>query len=250
MDRASQTDSDEPALLIQEFTAGYGGAPVISDVALQVNPGSVACLIGPNGAGKSTVIRAITKEAVLLKGRAFMRGLEITSVAAELLPGRGLGWVPQHDDVFVTLTARENLEMGGYLLPPRAVASRIQEVYDLFPLLGTLRSRPAGKLSGGERKVLALGRAMMIKPSVLLLDEPTASLSPEMAKVVLEEYVRAPSAEGVAVLLVEQRAEQALAVSDWAYVMVAGRVSLSAPAIDVAGRSDIGELFLGLKEVD
>jgi ABC-type branched-subunit amino acid transport system ATPase component len=243
----SPVDIARPAapLVLRGLTAGYRGTTIVSDISLKLVPGEVHCVIGPNGAGKSTLVNAITGEAQVTAGSVLVHGTDVTGCSGEQLPRMGVGWVPQLKDVFPTLTVRENLEMGAYLLPRRQKEHRLSEVVELFPLLRMLINRSTAKLSGGERKLVALGRAIMTNPQVLLLDEPTASLSPEMSRVVLENYVRHLAGTGAAVLMVEQRARDALLVSDWAYVMTSGQIRISAPAKDVQERSDIGRLFLG-----
>jgi ABC-type branched-subunit amino acid transport system ATPase component len=235
-------------LHVQDVTAGYGRDPVVTGVSLQLRPGEIACIIGPNGAGKSTLIKAITSEAVTLSGRVALRGRDITRLQAADLARLGVGWVPQLNDVFSTLTVRENLEIGGYQMTPRDVAGRLEEILALFPILRPLERSTAGKLSGGERKVLALGRALMPKPSVLLLDEPTASLSPEMSRLVLEDCVQALAAQGVGVVLVEQRAQAALKISQRGYVLVGGRLALEGPASELLKRDDMARVFLGARD--
>jgi ABC-type branched-subunit amino acid transport system ATPase component len=147
--------------------------------------------------------------------------------------------------VFDTLTVTENLEMGGYLLARPQLAARIDKVMSTFPALADMRSRTASKLSGGERKMLAVGRVLMLEPSVLVLDEPTSNLSPELSRSVLRDQVRRLADAGTAVLLVEQKAFEALGVSDWAYILVAGRIEIAGPAGEILARPDIREVFLG-----
>lgn len=234
-----------PLLQVDGLSAGYGRDPVIVDVSLRLRSGEIVCIIGPNGAGKSTLIKAVTKEASTLGGRVSFRGEDITQRRSADLARLGIAWVPQLNDAFATLTVRENLEMGGYLMPPREVGGRIDEVLSLFPILRPLEHRTAGKLSGGERKVLALGRALMPRPSLLLLDEPTASLSPEMSRLVLEDYVGALAAQGVGIVLVEQRAVAALRISDRGYVLVGGRLAIEGQASELLEQGDMGSVFLG-----
>jgi ABC-type branched-subunit amino acid transport system ATPase component len=241
----AENQTETPLLQVDDLSAGYGKDAVVVDISLRLRAGEIACIIGPNGAGKSTLIKAITKEAVMLDGRVALRGQDITRLGASELARLGVGWVPQLNDVFATLTVRENLEMGGYLMPPRTVPERIEEVLTLFPILRPLEHRTAGKLSGGERKVLALGRALMPKPSLLLLDEPTASLSPEMSHMVLEDYISALAGQGVGVVLVEQRAVAALKISDRGYVLIGGRLSVEGRASELLERDDMGSVFLG-----
>jgi branched-chain amino acid transport system ATP-binding protein len=245
----SRTTGSDALLSLEEVSGGYAGHEVVSGVSLGLRRGEIACIIGPNGAGKSTLVRCVTRDAQLLGGRVWLDGADITGVPADRLVGRGLGWVPQLQDVFPALTVRENLEMGGYTLRAGAVQARVAEVMDLFPMLRALATRLASRLSGGERKILALGRAIMTRPAVMLLDEPTAGLSPEMARVVLQDYVRALAGAGVAVLLIEQRAVEAAAVADWVHVMVSGRLRVSEPASAVTSWEDIGRLFLGAEGI-
>ncbi len=242
---SSVAESRAAALVLDKVCAGYGGAAVIEDVSLSVRSGQVACVVGPNGAGKSTLLRAITRDAQLLSGRIALDGNDITETAGNDLVRRGLAWVPQLDDVFPILTVRENLELGGYSLAKRDARRRVDEVLAIFPLLGTLLSRVAGQLSGGERKLLAIGRALMPGPSAVLLDEPTAGLSPEMTKLVLNTHVEELRQSGVAILLVEQRALEAIAVSSEVHVMVDGRLKVSRPAHLLADSDELARLFLG-----
>jgi branched-chain amino acid transport system ATP-binding protein len=235
----------EPLLEVVELVAGYGGAPIVHGVDISVGAGEVATIIGPNGAGKSTLLKAITGQVEVLGGSVRLRGQDVTSRRGDQLARSGIGFVPQVNDVFGTLTVIENLEMGGYLLARRDVPARVEEVLATFPALADMRSRRAGKLSGGERKMLAIARVLMLRPSVIILDEPTSNLAPILARSVLEDQVRGLAQSGSAVLLVEQRASEALAIGDWSYLMVAGRVSVSGPARELLERHDIAELFLG-----
>jgi branched-chain amino acid transport system ATP-binding protein len=241
----SSADRPEQLLVVEGLIAGYGGAPIVHGVDVSVGPGEVATIVGPNGAGKSTLLKAITGQVEVLDGSVFLAGAPVTGLPGEKLARRGVGFVPQAKDVFATLTMVENLEMGGYLLPKSRVAARIDEVLDVFPALAEMRTRTASKLSGGERKMLAIARVLMLQPRVVILDEPTSNLSPALARDVLEGQVKALADSGSAVLLVEQKAKEALEIADWAYVLVAGLVHLSEPAAELLAREDIGELFLG-----
>jgi branched-chain amino acid transport system ATP-binding protein len=241
----SSADRPEQLLVVEGLVAGYGGAPIVHGVDVSVGAGEVATIVGPNGAGKSTLLKAITGQVEVLDGSVLLDGARVTGFTGEKLARRGIGFVPQVKDVFATLTVVENLEMGGYLLPRSRVADRVAEVLDVFPALAGMRTRTASKLSGGERKMLAIARVLMLQPKVVILDEPTSNLSPALARDVLEGQVKALADAGSAVLLVEQKAKEALEVGDWAYVLVGGIVQLSEPAADLLAREDIGELFLG-----
>jgi len=234
-----------PELVIDGVSAGYANHAVVRDVSLSVSAGEISCVVGPNGAGKSTLLRGITRDAQLLGGRVLLSGEDISQTPGNQLVQRGLAWVPQLDDVFATLTVRENLELGGYLLARRQVRQRVREVLDVFPLLGGLANRVAGRLSGGERKLLAIARALMPTPSVVLLDEPTAGLSPEMTDLVLNVHITELGRRGVAVLLVEQRALEAIAISSHVHVMVGGLVRVSRPAKEIRDWEELARLFLG-----
>jgi ABC-type branched-subunit amino acid transport system ATPase component len=234
-----------PELVIDGVSAGYANHAVVRDVSFSVAAGEIGCVVGPNGAGKTTLLRGITRDAQLLGGRVLLRGEDISHTPANQLAQRGLAWVPQLDDVFSTLTVRENLELGGYLLPRRQVGQRVREVLDVFPLLAGLADRVAGRLSGGERKLLAIARALMPTPSVVLLDEPTAGLSPEMTDLVLRIHIAALGERGVAVLLVEQRALEAIAIASHVHVMVGGLVRVSRPADEIRDWEELARLFLG-----
>jgi ABC-type branched-subunit amino acid transport system ATPase component len=233
-------------LRLADVAAGYGQAPVIQDVSLTVALGEVAAVIGPNGAGKSTLLKTVLGILRPSQGTITLAGERIAGLPANKVIRRGVGYVPQVKDVFEPLTVRENLEVGGYTLPRGEVATRVDEVMERYPALAAMSGRPAGYLSGGERKLLAMGRVLMRRPSLLVLDEPTAGLAPQLAHELLTRHVTQLAGSGVAVLLVEQHAHEALAISDWAYVMAAGRVRLSDTAAALAQRPDLGDIFLGL----
>jgi branched-chain amino acid transport system ATP-binding protein len=234
-----------PHLIVAGLTAGYGPSPTIVDVSAEVAKGEVACVIGPNGAGKSTFLKAVVGMLRATAGSVTLGGEDVTNLSPDRMAHRGLGYVPQVQDVFDPLTVAENLEMGGYLLPQRQLKHRIEEVVEVFPALGEMLGRRAAKLSGGERKMLAIARVLMLDPALLVLDEPTANLSPRLATVLLRDHVRRLADAGTAVLLVEQRAAAALQISDWAYVMVSGACSLNGAAPELLRRRDFGQVFLG-----
>jgi ABC-type branched-subunit amino acid transport system ATPase component len=240
-----QRERPRPVLTLDDVAAGYGGAPIVSGVSISVGPGEVVSVIGPNGAGKSTLLKAVTGRLAVMTGTVTFNGRDVTNIRGHVLARIGMGYVPQTRDVFDTLTVTENLEMGGYLLTKPQVAARIETAMATFPALASARSRTAGKLSGGERKMLAMARVLMLEPAVLVLDEPTSSLSPELSRSVLRDQVRRLADAGTAVLLVEQKAFEALGVSDWAYILVGGRVEIAGPAGEIRDRPDIREVFLG-----
>lgn len=232
-------------LAIQGLTAGYGAAPIINDISLTVAEGEIVTVIGPNGAGKSTLLKCLTGRLKPRSGRVMLDGRDVTAESGSALTKAGLGYVPQHNDIFPTLTVRENLEMGGYLLPKSQVSGRIDQVLDTLPALTPLLKRSGKLLSGGERKLLGIGRCLISSPKMLILDEPTAALSPILARAILDEHVPALSGAGVTILLVEQRAHQAMQIANWCYVLVAGRVELNDAPATLLARPDFAELFLG-----
>ena len=243
---AEITQSPGPARLeVSGLMAGYGSTTIVHGMDLEVHPGEAVGIVGPNGAGKSTFLKAVAGVIATTGGTVRLDAQDVTNVRGDRLARLGLGYVPQVRDVFSPLTVLENLEMGGYTLQRREVAQRVEEIFEVFPTLKPLRRRTARTLSGGERKLLAIGRLLMTRPRVLLLDEPTANLSPDLARVVLTEHVRGLVDVGIAVVLVEQRAVEGLKVCDRAYVMAAGVTQLTGRASDVLANEDIGALFLG-----
>ncbi|MCW2896629.1 MAG: livF1 [Actinomycetia bacterium] len=226
-------------------TAGYGGDPVIRNVTVRADPGEVVSIVGANGSGKSTFLKSLVGVVRVSAGTVVIGETDMTRKAPEEVARAGVGYVPQVDDVFGPLTVRENLEMGGYLLPARDVKARIAEVTTVFPRLAGMLTRPAGKLSGGERKMLAMGRVLMLQPAVFLLDEPTANLAPAIARTLLEEHVSALAASGAAVLVVEQRARAVLAISDRTYVLAGGEVRMEGTPAELAASPAFVESFLG-----
>ena len=234
-----------PVLRAAEVTAGYGGDPVIRDISVHVEPYQVVSLIGANGSGKSTLLKSLVGVVRISKGTVIIGGRDVTNKAPEDIARAGVGYVPQVDDVFSPLTVRENLEMGGYLLPARQVRERVDEVIAVFPKLGQMLTRAAGKLSGGERKMLAMGRVLMLRPALFLLDEPTANLAPKIARELLEEHVRGLAGTGGAVLIVEQRARAVLAISDRTYVLAGGEVRMDGTPAELSASPAFIESFLG-----
>jgi ABC-type branched-subunit amino acid transport system ATPase component len=235
----------QAALQADGITAGYGGDPVIRDVSVRAEAGTVVSVVGPNGSGKSTLLKALTGVLSASAGRVQVQGRDVTRLAPEEMARAGVGYVPQVDDVFAPLTVRENLEMGGYLLHRRELPPRIEHVLAVFPRLGTMLSRPAGKLSGGERKMLAMGRVLMLQPTVFLLDEPTANLAPAIAGTLLNDHVRQLAARGAAVLIVEQRARAVLAISERTYVMGGGELRMEGTPAELSASPDFVASFLG-----
>lgn len=238
-------DTAGAALTLQGLTAGYDSRPVVNEVSIAVAPGEIVSVVGPNGSGKSTLLKAVIGSVQVLGGRVRLDDQDITGWLPEDVVRAGVGYVPQVDDVFPPLSVRENLEMGGYLLPAREVQPRIDEVVTVFPRLATMLGRRAGKISGGERKMLAMARAMMLHPRLFILDEPTANLAPAVANEVLEEHVRGLARGGATALIVEQRARAVLAISDRTYVLAGGRLRMEGTPGELEANPQFVASFLG-----
>jgi ABC-type branched-subunit amino acid transport system ATPase component len=243
----SSAEAGRPAahLTVEDLSAGYGGAPIVTAASVSVGLGEIVTIVGPNGAGKSTLLKAVVGMIPAMGGRVLLAGEDVTNMRANHLAKRGLGYVPQVNDVFDTLSVTDNLVMGGYLLRGADLPRRMEAVLDVFPALKRMLKRTASKLSGGERKMLAMARVLMLEPRVLVLDEPTSNLSADLSRMLLEEHISRLGDSGTAVLIVEQKALAALTISDWSYVMAGGTVKVSAPASELLARKDIGEVFLG-----
>ena len=224
--------------------AGYGAHDeILKGVDLAVDEGEIVCIIGPNGAGKSTLLKAIAGLLRPKVGAITLRGRDIAGLPPREITRQGLAYVPQEFNVFPTLSVRENLEIGGYI-DPRAAARRIDGVLAQFPVLADKRRHAARTLSGGERQILAMAMALMVEPAVLLLDEPSAGLSPVAAERLFDAIARIHE-DGVAIGIVEQNANEALAISDRAYILVDGKNSRTGSARALAADPEIRRLFLG-----
>ena len=233
----------EVVLRADRVTAGYGGPPIISEVSLTVHAGKITAIVGPNGAGKSTLLKALSGVLEVSGGDVYVRGAKTTNTAPEKLVARGLAYVPQVSNVFPELSVRENLEMGGYTRR-RGVQSRIAEICDLFPDLGAALRRRAGMLSGGQRSMLAMARALMVSPAVMLLDEPSAGLAP-LLQTALWEQIEKVAATGVGICVVEQNTRRTLRHAHWGYILVLGRNRLDGPAGDLLHDENVVELYVG-----
>jgi branched-chain amino acid transport system ATP-binding protein len=231
-------------LTADEVTAGYvPGVDILNGVDLTLSDGELVGIIGPNGAGKSTFIKAIFGLVDVRSGAVELRGDDITSLAPHELVALGVGYVPQRANVFPSLTVEDNLRMGAYL-EPKMWEERIDDVAELFPLLSDRRTQKAGYLSGGERQMVAIGRALMMHPSVLLLDEPSAGLAP-LAQDLVFERVREIADSGVSIVMVEQNARRCLQIADRAYVLDQGRNAYTGTGHDLLHDSKVIDLYLG-----
>jgi len=236
--------ADEPVLSADEVMAGYlPGVDVLRGCGLEVWPGQLVGVIGPNGAGKSTLLKAIFGLLRVRRGTVRLHGEDVTNRQAHELVRRGVGYVPQLQNVFTSLTVEENLRMGTYLAP-KAYARRAAELAELFPVLAARRRQKAGSMSGGERQMLAMARALMMEPTVLLLDEPSAGLSPVFTDQVFDR-VKEINGAGVAVLMVEQNARRCLQICDRGYVLDQGRNAHTGAGRDLLHDARVVECYLG-----
>ncbi|GAA3727155.1 branched-chain amino acid transport system ATP-binding protein [Spinactinospora alkalitolerans] len=241
---AEAADPEEYLLVADEVVSGYvPEVNILDGCTLTLAEGEVVGVIGPNGAGKSTLIKTIFGLIPVREGSLMLRGSSIANLTAHELVSRGVGYVPQTQNVFPTLTVEENLEMGAYLRPS-LFAKRFAVVADLFPLLAQRRRQKAGALSGGERQMVAMGRALMMEPSVLLLDEPTAGLSPIYQDEVFQR-VRQINSTGVSVVMVEQNARRCLQICDRGYVLDQGRNAYTGTGAELLHDPNVIELYLG-----
>lgn len=235
-----------PALEVDQVSAGYGRSPIINEISLTAERATVTTIIGPNGAGKSTFAKTLVGILRPMAGRISVNGVDTTYLPGHRIPRAGLVYVPQNDNVFKRLTVRENLEVGGFAAKGDATA-RMGEIFDIFVDLAKARDKRAGDLSGGQQNLLAIARALMVDPSVMLLDEPTAGLSPAYTDVVWSQIARIAQLN-TAVVVVEQNVERALKHSDFVHIFVAGRNHVHGPVGEVS-QLDLAAIFLGRAEV-
>jgi ABC-type branched-subunit amino acid transport system ATPase component len=225
------------------IVSGYGEVDILHGVSLLVDEGEIVSVIGPNGAGKSTLLKSAFGLLKLRKGKLLLNGVDATGLPPQKMVRKGVSYVPQSDNVFPSLTILENLEMGAFVGGSN-YKQRLAEVFDLFPVLADRPNEKAGKLSGGQRQMLALARALMLQPKLLLLDEPTASLSPKMVGDILTK-IRDINQKGVAILIVEQNAREALNLCHRGYVLVMGRNAMEDTGQNLLHSEEVGRLYLG-----
>jgi len=230
-------------LQVCDVIAGYGETEILHGVSVSVEQGQIVTIIGPNGSGKSTLLKTIFGLIRPKKGRVLFHGEDITGIAPETIVRKGLCYVPQSSNVFPSLSIHENLEMGAFVRTDD-FRHRLQEIYDLFPDLVERRNDRAGTLSGGQRQMLAIARALMLDPVMLLLDEPSAGLAPNMVKSVLGKILGINST-GVAILLVEQNAREALKLSGWGYIIASGQNQLNDKGEKLLNNPEVARLYLG-----
>jgi ABC-type branched-subunit amino acid transport system ATPase component len=230
-------------LQIKDLDAWYGNVQILHKVSIGIGKGEIVSIIGPNGAGKSTLLKAVFGLVGKRKGKIAFLGKEISKVSTSNIVRKGICYVPQGRSVFPSLTVNENLEMGAFIRK-NGVKERLNEVYDKFPLLKQRKSQKAGLLSGGEQQMLALGRALMLKPKLLLLDEPSLGLSPKIKKVIFDK-IREINSEGISILIVEQNARMSLSMSSRAYVLETGKNKLQGTGKGLLNDKRVQKLYLG-----
>jgi len=227
--------------------AGYGDAIIVEDVSIQVAEGEIVAIVGPNGSGKSTLIKSFLGFARLFQGSVFYQGKDITGVASHRAVSLGIGYVPQINNIFPNLTTAENLDMGAYHRGGKAsIKAGMAEIYEMFPELEARKNGLAGNLSGGERQMLAIARAMMAQPKVLFLDEPLASVSPKPASAILSKMENIRE-NGIAIIIVEQNVKKALSVSNRGYVLVNGTCAMEGDADSLFAEDSSKQRYLGLE---
>ena len=230
-------------LVGENMTCGYGGADILHACTVGVDPGEIAVVVGPNGAGKSTAMKAMFGMLHLREGRVMLDGVDISALAPQERVIHGMGFVPQNNNVFTGMTVEENLEMGAFIRRDD-IAATMEQVFGLFPILREKRKQPAGELSGGQRQQVAVGRALMTQPKILMLDEPTAGVSPIVMDELFDRIIEV-ARTGIAILMVEQNAKQALNIADKGFVLVQGRNAYTDTGAALMANAEVRRAFLG-----
>lgn len=236
----------DPILEVRDLVAGYDGVTILHGLSLRVGAGEIVCVVGPNGSGKSTLFKAVFGLIGVQSGEVLFEGTPVGGVGPQALLRRGVALVPQLSSVFPQMTVQENLELGTFIARDRSLtAMRIDEVFGLFPRLAERRRQLAGTLSGGERRAVEIGRALMLRPRLLLMDEPSVGLSPVLVREVFEQLRRLRREAGLSFLLIEQNARSGLELSDRGYVIDQGRVAYEGDGDSLLGDPEVRRAFLG-----
>lgn len=230
-------------LIAENMTGGYGAADILHDCTLAVEKGQIAVIVGPNGAGKSTAMKAVFGMLSLRGGRVLLEGEDITTLSPQARVAKGMAFVPQTHNIFTSMSVEENLEMGAFLRRDD-ISATMEQVYNLFTILRDKRHQPAGELSGGQRQQVAVGRALMTQPKVLMLDEPTAGVSPIVMDELFDRIIEVARA-GISILMVEQNARQALEIADMGYVLVQGANRFTDTGAALLADPEVRRSFLG-----
>ena len=231
---------------VKNLFAGYGETEILHGVDINISDGEIVCIIGPNGAGKSTVLKAILGQINVTQGSIYLSEEDILSIPTSQIIKKGISYVPQTNNVFVSLSVEENLEMGAWVNPDDTQV-KLNEMYELFPDLGDKRKQPAGSLSGGQRQMVAMAKSLMVEAKILLLDEPTAGLSPKYRAEIFST-IKKINRSGVPILMVEQNAKQALGVSDRGYILVDGSNRHDGTGKELLEDKEVARLFLGSRD--
>ena len=234
----------EPFLIGENMTGGYGPVDILHSCTIAVEPGEIAVIVGPNGAGKSTAMKAVFGMLKLRQGSVRLGGEDITQLSPQARVRKGMGFVPQTSNIFTTMTVEENLEMGAFIRTDDKISETMNQVYDLFPILKEKRFQKAGELSGGQRQQVAVGRALMTQPKVLMLDEPTAGVSPIVMDELFDRIIEV-ARTGISILMVEQNARQALAIAHKGFVLVQGANRFTDTGKALLADPEVRKSFLG-----